>query len=104
MYDFSHSLRAVNDWVCSDHATYLLQVELTKNQVTLSHSPAFRLPKTLSSFTESVTSTLKGTLRKKKDANKGLSIMNTVLAERDSSQFSVRRRNCFVLAFAVEGG
>ena len=39
-----------------------------------------RLPKTLSSFTETVTSTLKGTLqRKKKDsANKGLSIMNTV--------------------------
>ena len=45
-------------------------------------SLSFRLPKTLSSFTESVTSTLKGTLRKKKDAaahgSKGLSIMNTV--------------------------
>ena len=55
-----------------------------RNLHELPASSLIRLPKTLSSFTESVTSTLKGTLRKKKDANataahsKGLSIMNTV--------------------------
>ena len=40
-----------------------------------------------------------GTLRRKKDANKSLSIMNTVFA---SFQFSGWRRNLFVFV-AVEG-